>query len=685
MKKNLTSLIAIASIALIGCTHEDEPAVNDFNDTFTASMELSDTRTSLGDDGNTIWSDEDAVSIFKKSGYHQKYQVEEGGNDTATLKYAGACIQHGVGLSHNYAVYPYSANHTINAQGVLTLDLSFLAEQTHNEGTFENNKSVMTAKSDDNNLAFFNSLSILRVKLCSEAPGDYNINSITITSATQPLNGLATVDMSLDKQPALFSSVDVANRTTTLNCPQTVMLNAECDSASGGHDFYILMPATTFPANDLTVKIQGVDVNGENVVYEAQYPTELKLVRSGITTIHHEFTADDWMGNIEPTRIVSNADELIAALDNSQNIAVIQLAGNIDLGGEEWAPVGTAEKPFIATLDGNGYSISNLTISNTDRAAFIAYAGENVTIKNINFDDVNISSTKDAAGVVCMAEADGLTIENVKVSGTITATAYAGGIVHFADNVTIIDCENNADITANRAGGIASWIALGSNVENITNNGDITGAIGASGIAHAFAGSIKNAVNNGEITSNGTEPASGVVGIQKGGSSYEYCFNYGNVVSTADNPNASAAGILGHTPGSAATLNYCANFGNITAEQSYAAGIAYSLYGTINASYCYNNGAISGADGAGAIAPKAQFGTSDKANYSLNAGVITSSSGLTYQASNVNTFCYYYDNGDLLNVTNSVSTPADEVLGLLNSGADNSFFKLSSGIIVVNN
>ena len=114
-------------------------------------------------------------------------------------------------------------------------------------------------------------------------------------------------------------------------------------------------------------------------------------------------------------------------------------------------------------------------------------------------------------------------------------------------------------------------------------------------------------------------------------------------------------------PSATATLAYCANYGTITAEQCYAAGIAYSLYGNVNASYCYNNGTISGADGAGGIAPKAQFGDGDKANYCLNAGVITSSNGLVYQASNNNVSCFYYDGSNtLLNVNdNTAVTTAD--------------------------
>lgn len=361
----------------------------------------------------------------------------------------------------------------------------------------------------------------------------------------------------------------------------------------------------------------------------------------------------------------------------------ILLAEDIDLNNEPWTPVGTSDKPFQGTFDGNGKSIYNLAATG-DYAAFIAYAAEGTTIKNLNLVDVAINSNKYAAGVVCNGD-DNITIENVTVSGSINATSYAAGICHNLTNVTITNCQNNADITATRAAGIASWIT-GANtvVDNVVNNGDIAATWGAAGIVNRVQGSVSNATNNGTISSVESEPAAGVVCILTGATTFEYCYNYGDVTSHKANPNASAAGILGQTPGSTATLNYCANYGNITAEHSYAAGIAYSLYGTINASYCYNNGTIIGDLGAGGIAPKAQYGTGDKANYCLNAGELTSANGTTYQGSKNNLSCFYYNaNNELLDVTTNTIVTTDDALASLNGGADNSFFEVANGIITV--
>ena len=370
-----------------------------------------------------------------------------------------------------------------------------------------------------------------------------------------------------------------------------------------------------------------------------------------------------------------------AELKDAFALGIRNISLNADITlTEAWTPVGNAEKPWYGVFDGKNHKISGLTVEGVEYAAFISHTAANSTVKNLTLENVNLNSTKHAAGVVCVA-GEGLTLENVKVSGNIVAVSYAGGIMHNGANATIKNCENNANVTANRAGGIASWATVGANIEGVINYGNITGGDGASGIAHGFAGSIKNATNYGKITSSEVEPAAGIAGVQKAASSYEYCYNYGNVTSTKDNPNSSASGILGHTS-TASTLKYCANYGKIVAENSYAAGIAYSLYGSINASYCYNNGAVYGADGAGAIAPKAQYGTGDKASYCLNAGVITSN-GIVYQGSNNNVSCYYYNNGELYNVKDNTVADVNAALALLNGGTDVEFFEVENDVITV--
>lgn len=379
---------------------------------------------------------------------------------------------------------------------------------------------------------------------------------------------------------------------------------------------------------------------------------------------------------------VTTAEELKNVFAQASEI---KLGADIDLSNVDWAPIGTADAPFSGTFDGQGHKITGLKIEGVEQAGFIAYAGENTIIKNVIFENVNISSTKYAAGVVCSANNHGLVLSNIEITGSIYGKSYAGGIIMDAANITIENCINRADISSNyAAGGIAAWLeGADTKVSNVVNYGKITGNTTAAGISNRFAGELTKATNYGEITSNGGMPAGGIAAVQLATSTYSYCYNHGDVKSIADDPNASAAGILAQTS-TTAKLNYCANYGKITAEQSYAGGIAYSLYGTTNVSYCYNEGQVNGADGAGAIAPKAQYGTDDKANYCLNAGEVSSTNGTVYLGSNKNNSCYYYNGESLHNVTGDAIVTTEEAIANLNGGDDDEFFSLDeNGKIVV--
>ena len=180
-------------------------------------------------------------------------------------------------------------------------------------------------------------------------------------------------------------------------------------------------------------------------------------------------------------------------------------------------------------------------------------------------------------------------------------------------------------------------------------------------------------------------PAAGIVAVILTTSTYDYCYNYGKVVSKYNGANASAAGILGQAPSTSnkPTLNYCANFGEIVAEQSHASGIFYSLYGAATANYCYNAGVVTGADGAGAIAAKPEFSGSNSINYCLDGGVATATAAINAKGKNVYTSCYYYNNGVLYNVADNTVADADAALATLNGGADADFFVEENGVIVV--
>ena len=296
---------------------------------------------------------------------------------------------------------------------------------------------------------------------------------------------------------------------------------------------------------------------------------------------------------------VTTPDGLLNALTAG---ASFTLTKNIDLAGCEWTPVGTEEDPYTGTIDGAGYTISNLTVGTADSegAAMFAYVGEDAVIKNVKLENVAVNG-KYVATVAYYAE--NATFENIEVlSGSINASSYGAGVVFEGYGLTITDCANHVSIDAGySASGIGAWV-YDCTIEGCANYGDMTGANRAGGICGNFSGTMTDCTNNGNVTSTGNGAAGGIIGILGGESTISDCVNNGNVTTTSSNVNASAAGILGQLPSKKAHINSCTNNGDITAEQSHAAGIAVSLYGGIEANGCTNTGVIAGAKGQAEIA-----------------------------------------------------------------------------------
>ena len=330
---------------------------------------------------------------------------------------------------------------------------------------------------------------------------------------------------------------------------------------------------------------------------------------------------------------LTNASQLagLAEIVNSGETftATVKLGGNVDITDINWTPIGTSEHPFAGTFDGANNTINGLTIAGADEAALFGYIADGATIKDVKFENVNVSGTYVASVVFYADEA---TIENVHVlSGKVAAgLGYGAGIIMEADGATISNCSNAATITSDySASGIGAWI-LNATVEQCVNNGDVTGANRAAGICANISGTVKNCTNNGDVlvtcTSTYKMPAGGISSVLSGATTFENCINNGDVTAKAsDDPyNASAAGILGQTPSSEAVITNCTNSGKITAEGSEAAGIAISLYGGITATGCENKGDVYGKTGAnGTVSETGMINATNAVTDCTNSGTVT--------------------------------------------------------------
>lgn len=270
--------------------------------------------------------------------------------------------------------------------------------------------------------------------------------------------------------------------------------------------------------------------------------------------------------------------------------ACAELTDNIDMSSiANFAPIGTETASYTGTFNGNGHSISGLSVSGSDYVGLFGYV-KGAVIQNINLCDSQITATN-AGGI-----------------GTST-----GGIVGFAtDAAKIENCSTNKikiEARSLHIGGIIGRGEGSTEISNCTNTSTLDGTYNVGGIAGSLnGGSITNCGNSGDLPA--TEARScvgGIVGFAQAGQ-ISTCYNTGEITGRS---NADVGGIVGLFK-SSFSISDCYNVGDVHGGQ-LTGGIAGSAIGTFR--YCYNTGAVTDSP--------------------CRGGVIGSNSGITID------HCYY--------------------------------------------
>ncbi|MCM1060682.1 MAG: S8 family serine peptidase [Eubacterium sp.] len=315
-------------------------------------------------------------------------------------------------------------------------------------------------------------------------------------------------------------------------------------------------------------------------------------------------------GTVENPYQVSTPEQL-DAVRNDLDANYIQV-NDIDLSGfDNWEPIGEGDElgisggithPFIGEYNGNGYTISNLTISNSSRrhVGLFGYASE-ASLSNIALTNVNINIdliSKDYTigwgsqrnelklGSVAGTCND---VSNCYVSGIISImnshNAYIGGVIGVGISK---NCKNYCDIS------------IVSNRDGRHENDSVVYVGGILGHSSAVHSEVTNCINYGSVTATGGYfvYCGGISGLY---GDISYCINCGNIKGTNTNGsgvtnsfalNCNVGGIVGASSGD---TKICLNKGNITAYAKTntgvcAGGIAgyVGYYGDGKVISCYN-------------------------------------------------------------------------------------------------
>ena len=279
--------------------------------------------------------------------------------------------------------------------------------------------------------------------------------------------------------------------------------------------------------------------------------------------------------SMEPLRDIHDIHELMAwhdeAFTSSTTVtANIRLMGDLvfDTTTSQKMPLGREYKTaFRGIFDGNGHTVSGLTVSTADGAGLFERLVD-ATVKNLVIGKTCsfVSTSGDAGGLSALARGD-VFVQNIVNEADVKGTRYVGGLFGQVSTgtISITAFKNTGDISSERnenekstySGGMIGYMGHGTaTINGCTNMGNVTAA---------------NMAEKGDAFSGG------IIGRSNAFTTVERTMNTGNISAESTIRHGYAGGIVGYTSTENATLKSCTNSGNIASKgsqkQSYSGGI----------------------------------------------------------------------------------------------------------------
>ena len=291
---------------------------------------------------------------------------------------------------------------------------------------------------------------------------------------------------------------------------------------------------------------------------------------------------DDGQGNYTVTTAegLKNIAELVN--EEWKSDINITLTADINLSGIDWTPIGIDyNHQYTGTFDGGGHTITGLAVTGSDQyAGLFGYIGSGGTVKNVVLEGVQIESDNDMSGVGGVAGQSYGNIENCSVSGSVSGTTFAGGVVGSQWGGSITGCNSSATVKGVIfAGGIAGETNSGASLTGCYATGDVT------------------VENDGTNNSH----AGGVVGYN-GGGTLTACYATGSVTGSGSG-TVYVGGVTGSNDLGTLTACYHAK-GTVSGPGGATGGVAGrnfkdSMFGGGIITACYWNGTVTGDNGIG--------------------------------------------------------------------------------------
>lgn len=255
-------------------------------------------------------------------------------------------------------------------------------------------------------------------------------------------------------------------------------------------------------------------------------------------------------------------------------------------GGDGFAPVGTSTNGFAGTFDGNGFTISGLTVDRNGEAGvgLFGRVASGGTVTGTTLEGASVTGSGDVGAIVGVNAG---TVRDSAATGQVTSDATSTGGLVGANNGRVAGSVASVDVTGDFwAGGLA-----GSNDGTVTDSsagGPVTGTQDVGGLVGHNDGTVTDSSATGTVEA-GNREAGGLVGDHDG-----------DISGSSAAGDVSADGDVGGLAGTnSGTVTDSAATGDADATNDEAGGLVGSNEGPLRDSYA--TGAVSADDQAGGL------------------------------------------------------------------------------------
>ncbi len=178
---------------------------------------------------------------------------------------------------------------------------------------------------------------------------------------------------------------------------------------------------------------------------------------------------------------------------------------------------GAFKPPFTGVFDGNGHTISHLTIVGTSSLGLFGQLGSNsqgqssgeptCKVTNLEVEDVNIVGSVISAGALA-AYVEWAVVSHSRSTGKVSGKDTVGGLVGYSTH-SVVNCHSGCAVTgSSNVGGL-----VGNNngsVANCYSTGTVNGGSAVGGLVGRHRGSITQSYSTGAVS--GKDAVGGLVG-----------------------------------------------------------------------------------------------------------------------------------------------------------------------------